>query len=156
MVVVSGGLLPVDAEGTLLPSGDGDFSPIEATRYPRLEGVERNPTGPVGNRWMDAKVIGGAEIAAAIGPAWEALGLHRIVPLANDPAGSTGGEPTFALFTRGGTQIIWGHAPGANVIGELSAKEKVARLQRYLADHDTLEGRGGKPQTLDVRTLRTQ
>ena len=76
--------------------GEGDFSPIEATRYPRLEGVERSPTGPVGSRWTDAKVIGGAEIVAAIGPAWEALGLHRIAPVAGDPAGSTGGEPLFA------------------------------------------------------------
>ena len=92
MVVVPGGLLPVDAEGILLPRGEGDFSPIEATRYPRLEGVDHMPTGPVGSRWTDAKVIGGAEIAAAIGPAWEAFGLHRIVPLAADPAGSVGGD----------------------------------------------------------------
>ena len=39
------------------------------------------------------------------------------------------------------------------MIGELSAKEKVARLQRYLAEHDTLEGREGQRQNLDVRTL---
>jgi hypothetical protein len=166
MVVVPSGLVPVDKEGILLPGGVGNFSPIEATRYPRLEDVDHMPTGMVGSRWTDAKVIGGAEIAAAIGPAWDALGLRSIVPLAADPAmaagnaGSPAGisgrqaaEPFFVLMTRGGTRILWGYAPGAGVIGELSAPEKVARLQRYLADHDMLDGRQGERQELDVRKL---
>ena len=160
MVEVPGGLLPVDGEGILLPPGD--FSPSEAAGYPRLTGVERGPTGPPGSRWPDAKVLGGAEIAAVIGPAWEAMRLQRIVPLPADPAAATGGgysgrrsaEPFFALLTRGGTRILWGYAPGANAMGELPAAEKLARLQRYLADHDTLEGRQGQPQELDVRTMR--
>ncbi len=85
MVVVPGGLVPVDEGGILLPRGEGDFSPLEATRYPRLEGIDHMPAAPVGSRWTDAKVIGGAEIAAAIGPAWGGLGLRSIVPLAADP-----------------------------------------------------------------------
>ena len=85
MVVVPGGLVPVDEGGILLPRGEGDFSPLEATRYPRLEGIDHMPAAPVGSRWTDAKVIGGAEIAAAIGPAWGGLGLRLIVPLAADP-----------------------------------------------------------------------
>ncbi len=161
MVEVPGGLLPVDGEGILLPSGD--FSPSEAAGYPRLTGVERGPTGPPGSRWPDARVLGGAEVAAVVGPAWGAMRLQRIVPLAADPAvAATGGgypgrrsaEPFFALLTRGGTRILWGYAPGVGAMGELPAAEKLARLQRYLADHDTLEGRQGQPQELDVRTMR--
>jgi hypothetical protein len=90
--------------------------------------------------------------------------LQRIVPLA---AGTTAGaaetgpddsarrarEPIFVLFTRVGTRILWGYAPGANMLGELSAAEKVARLQGYLAEHDTLDGPQDHPQELDVRTL---
>ena len=168
MVEVPGGLFPVDVEGYLLPGRD--FSPGEAARYPRISGVERMPIGPPGSRWPDSKVIGGAEIAAALGPAWEAMRLQRIVPLAADPAvaavgGVVGGdssrrtaprrsvEPFFALVTRGGTRILWGYAPGAGAIGELTVEEKVARLKRYLADHDTLDGRGGRRQELDVRTM---
>ncbi len=168
MVEVPGGLFPVDVEGFLLPGHD--FSPSEAARYLRLTGVERMPIMPPGNRWPDAKVIGGAEIAAALGPAWEAMRLQRIVPLAADPAvavvgGVTGGdpnrrkalrrsvEPFFAIVTSGGTRILWGYAPGAGAIGELTVEEKVARLKRYLADHDTLDGRGGRRQELDVRTM---
>ena len=121
MVEVPGGLLPVDAEGVLLPSGD--FSPIEAGRYPRVVGVDRKPTGPAGRRWGDACVIGGAEIAAAFGPLWDELKLQRIAPMPDPAAAVAGaavgakgdanrrpGEFTFALFTRGGTRIYWGYA----------------------------------------------
>jgi hypothetical protein len=167
MVEVPGGLLPVDGEGVLLPPGD--FSPSEAAGYPRLTGVERGSTVAPGSRWPDAKVLGGAEIAAVIGPAWGAMRLQRIVPLAADPAAAAAGgpvggdspptgrrssEPFFALLTGGGSRILWGYAPGVGAMGELPAAEKLARLQRYLADHDTLEGRQGQPQELDVRTMR--
>jgi hypothetical protein len=151
MVEVPGGLVPVDVEAVLLPPQD--FSPVEATHYPRLAGIEQKPTARPGERWADAKVLGGAEIAAAVLPDWDPLGLLRIEPLPADP-GRPSAEPLFALFTRGGSRIVWGYAPGANVPGELSAPEKVARLKRYLADHDTLDAPDGKPHELDVRTLR--
>jgi hypothetical protein len=61
-------------------------------------------------------------------------------------------DPGFELFTRSGTRIVWGLAPGSNAAGELPATEKVARLQQYLDEHKTLEGPSG-PQELDVRTL---
>jgi len=162
MVEVAGGVLAVDADGVVLPSED--FSPIEATRYPRLVGADPKPAGPPGRRWADAKVVGGAEIAAALSPVWEVMRLKQIVPLAaNTAAGATENdasesdrrarEPIFALVTRSGTRILWGYAPGANMLGEPPAAEKVARLRRYLAVHDTLDGPQGQPQELDVRTL---
>jgi hypothetical protein len=177
VVRVPGGLLPVDIEGTLLPNDD--FTPPEVARYPALEGVDYLPTQPAGSRWADARVIGGAEIAAAIGPAWETLKLRSLVPLAADPAtdagsansiggdaNSVGGdssrrsaEPFFVLMTRGsernraGRRVLWGYAPGANAIGELSAAEKLARLQRYAADNDGLDSRETDRQDLDIRKL---
>ncbi len=60
------GLLPVDDEGVLLPSGD--FSPIEAARYPRLAGVDSVPQGPVGTRWGDARVAGAPRSPACWDP----------------------------------------------------------------------------------------
>jgi hypothetical protein len=157
MVEVPGGLVAVDAEGVLLPSEE-NFTPQEATHYPRVVGVDRKPSLPAGRRWGDARVVGGAEIAAALGTAWEPMRLDRIETLPVDPAQNAAGdsgrramEPIFVLFTRGKTQIYWGYAPGANMLGEISAAEKVARLQQYLADHDTLDGPQGQ---LDVRKLR--
>ena len=159
-VEVPGKAWAVDAEGVVLPSED--FSPLEATHYLHVLGVDREPTIPTGRRWGDARVVGGAEIAAALGPVWESMKLKQIAPLAADPAAAAnaGGdsgrrsiEPVFALFTRGGTRIVWGYAPGANVLGEIPADVKVARLQQYLAAHDSLDGPQGQAQELDVRTL---
>jgi hypothetical protein len=153
MVDVSGALLPVDAEGMLLPR-EG-FSPIEARRYPMLMGVERKPFLQPGSRWSDVTVIGGAEIAAALGPVWEKMHLQKIV--SQPPAGDARGaarEPTFSLLTARSTKILWGYAPGANVFGEPSPAEKVARLQQYWSEHDSLDTPQGKPQELDIHTMR--
>jgi hypothetical protein len=166
MVQVPGGSLPVDVEAVLLPPGD--FTSSEAARYPQLLGVDREPAGLPGSRWGDAKVIGGAEIAAALGGAWEPMRLRYIEPSAADPAAFVPGgasrqspdgfagrspEPFFTLITDRGTRILWGYAPGANGLGELPAAEKVARLKRYVTKNDMLDDPQGKPQQLDVRTL---
>jgi len=147
MVAVTGGLLPVDGEGVLLPSGD--FTPVEARRYPRLVGVETAPVGPAGTCWGDPRVVGAAQIAAALGPDWQSLGLDRIVasPLVEM---QSGGEHTYDLFTRGGTRVVWGRSPKTDMPGEPPAADKVARLKKYYREHGTLEGATG-PQQLDVR-----
>jgi hypothetical protein len=88
--------------------------------------------------------------------------LKSIAALPADPAGGVPSselsrrsmEPFFVLLTQSGTRILWGYAPEAtNILGELGPAEKVARLQRYFATHDTLDGLQGQPQDLDVRKL---
>lgn len=164
MVEVQGGLLPVNEEGVVLPSTADDFSPLEASRYPRLVRIDRMPVVATGAHWGDPRVVGAAEIAAALGPAWERMKLHRIETLDVDPAakaaekaatdsGRRAPEPIFAIFTRAGSRIVWGYAPGANMLGEVPAAEKIARLEKYLADNDTFDAPQGKRQELDVRTL---
>jgi hypothetical protein len=164
-----GGLVPVDVEGMLLPTDTGDITPTEAGRYPQLWGVDRDPTGAVGTRWGDNRVVGGAEIAAALADKWEPMRLDHVEPsnadtvagrlgdsgLQSAPDGVAGrsAEPLFTLVTRVGTRIAWGYAPGANAVGELSPAEKVARLQRYFEASGMLDGPGGKAQQLDIRNL---
>ena len=149
--------LPVDAYGVLLPTAD--FTEHEAaTRYLHLIRIDYVPKGPFGRRWSDPRVIGGAEIAAALGPVWEMMKLNRIEAMPDDSAGNATArpsptEPVFALLTRVGTRITWGYAPGANVLGEQPAAEKVARLRQYFDDYDSLDAADGKPQQFDVRTL---
>ncbi|MEE9602528.1 MAG: hypothetical protein V3V75_04430 [Thermoguttaceae bacterium] len=150
MVEVTDGLLPVDEQGVLLPVGD--FSPIEASRYPRLVGVNTDPVGPVGTRWGDARVVGGAEIASALGPVWEQFKLHRIVPLSTGTRRATD-DYVYAIFTRGGTRIIWGRAPGVNAPGELPPGEKIARL-KWVAQQDGGLDNHGDSRELDVHSLR--
>ncbi len=73
MVEAPGEPLPVDVEGRLLPSGD--FSPVEKSSYLRLTGIDSVPMGPAGQPWGDGRVVGGAEIAAALGDAWPGIAL---------------------------------------------------------------------------------
>ena len=150
MVEVRGDLLPVDVRGVLLPVED--FSPVEKGRYPRLAGVDTLPVATVGQCWGDPRVVGGAEIAAALAGAWAELKFSRIVPLAA-ASPRTADRYTYELLTRGGTRVLWGRAPGTNAPGEIDAAEKVARLRNYARQHGTLEGRDG-PQELDVYRLR--
>ncbi len=145
-------LLPVDAQGVLLPYGNDDFSAVEKSRYPLLVGVNTAPVGTVGECWGDARVVGGAEIAAALGEVWDQLNLQQIVPSAPLATG-VAEEPTYTLVTRRGTRILWGRAPGTKVPGEMPAADKVARLKKYVGEHGSLEGAGG-PQELDVYRLR--
>jgi hypothetical protein len=154
MVKVPRGLLPVDAEGVLLPSED--FTSTEAAaQYLAVREIDREPTGPVGSRWGDARALGGAEIAAAIGDAWKTLRLSSIVPQTEDSAVAAGrlSEPVFWLTTATGSRIFWGYAPGASAPSELPAVEKVARLQRYIDDNDTFDGPQGRRQDLDIHTM---
>ncbi len=122
-------VLPVDVEAVLLPPED--FTPMEAMRYPHLGGVDVRPIGPAGRRWTDPRVIGGAEIAAALADVWQRLKLDRIDAVANAVAGAAvrarPAEPLFVLSTRAGTRITWGYAPGAARFGRAAGRRK-ARL----------------------------
>jgi hypothetical protein len=166
MVEAAGKWLPVDEEAVLLPIAD--FTSQEITHYAQLRGIEREPVGLPGSRWTDSRVIGAAEIAAAVGDGWEPLRLRSIEPLPADPTAvvpsnvprrvttQTVGpalEPFFALRTDRGSQILWGYAPGAKALREIPAAEKVARLQGHVASKDSLDGPNDQAQQLDVRTM---
>ena len=139
MVEVRGGLYPVDLQGVWLPVGD--FTAIEASRYPRLAGIDSVPVGAVGTAWGDDRVVGGAEVAAAVEPLWTTLQLQRIISLPT--ADLPGAPPGYEIFARCGTRIHWGHAPGASREGELPWAEKVARLKAYAAENGPPDGSGG-------------
>jgi hypothetical protein len=129
-------LLPVDGEGVWLPGED--FSQKQKESYPCLAGIDHRPIQPVGHPWGNAQVVDGASIAAALLPVWQQLKLYRIqaAPLAPSP-GDPG--PTYELFTRAGTRIVWGSARKLADAGEPSTEEKVARLLGYAAAHGSLD-----------------
>lgn len=122
MVGVSGGLLAVDAEGFVLPSGD--FTAESAATYPRLAGIESSPQGPEGARWGDPAVEEGAALAHVIAPEWEALHLVECRP--RDVAGARSWE----LVGADGRTILFGSAPGREIPGEPPAAAKIAALRR--------------------------
>ena len=121
MVSVKGGLLAVDAEGVVLPSGD--FTPEAAAEYPRVSGIESSPQGPEGSAWGDTAVEEAAAVAVVIGPEWKSLGLVDCRPKAVVDARA------WELVGPDGQVILFGSAPGQEREGEPSAAAKVARIK---------------------------
>lgn len=149
MVEVSGGLLPVDGDGVLLPSED--FSPNEAKKYPRVARIESLPSGSVGFVWGDTHVVGAAHIARVIGDRWHKLRLYRILAPQRVGAASDVDAYTFELATHAGTRVIWGRPPGNEPTGEPSALEKIAVLEQLAQSTGSLDSAAGT-RTLDLRS----
>ena len=129
------GLLPVDAEGILLPPSD--FSPNQTRNYLRISAGRSLPAGPVGTPWGDLAVLNGSRIAEVLEGKWKEFGFYRIVAL---PANGKQKEQVFDIYTKGGSRVIWGNAPGHELQEEVSANEKLARLKSYYQKHGSLDG----------------
>ena len=127
------GLLPVDAEGVLLPPDN--FTALEARAFPRIVADHSGPRGPVGTPWGDRRVWAAAKVINVVKPKWQAWDLYRVVAL-DDPSGLANQEPTCEILTRGGTRIVWGHAPGHESGREPTADAKFAKLEEVFASAD--------------------
>jgi len=125
MVGVQGGLLAVDAEGVVLPSGD--FTAESAAAYPRISGIESSPQGPEGSAWGDPVVEEGAALALAIGPEWKPLGLTECRPVGRH------GLRKWELVGPSQRTILFGSAPGRESPDEPSAAAKISRLRALAA-----------------------
>lgn len=140
MVDLAGELIPIDQEGVVLPKDD--FTPVEASRYARLTGVDSRPLGPEGTRWGDARVAGGAEIAAALVEVWKDSGLAQIAAARLSP--ELRETPRFDLVARDGTRIHWGRAPAGDAPGDPPVPDKMKRLELYLHERGVVEGQPAK------------
>lgn len=121
MVGVEGGLLAVDGEGVVLPSGD--FDAATAARFPKIRGIASSPQGPEGTPWGDEAVVEGAALAAAIGPEWEPLSLVECRPTLEQNV------RCWELVADGGRTFRFGSAPGSEAEGEPTAAVKIGRLR---------------------------
>jgi cell division septal protein FtsQ len=125
MVEVSGGLLPIDADGVLLPTED--FTPEQAREYPRAAGVSSTPLGPVGTHWGDPKVEAASKLADSLADDWQQFGLRRIL-VREETTAEAGRRLVLDLITRGGITLVWGSPLGSEVASELKPAEKRTRL----------------------------
>ncbi len=147
------GLLPVDASGVLLPPSD--FSADQAHEYLRIAVPNTTPAGAVGTAWGDPRVVGAARIASLLQDSWKTLGLHHI--LANRPDSPVKplpllDGPTYELFTRGGTRILWGPAPAAgNAVEMTNALKKVSRLLAHAKTNNGSLDTGRPSAVIDLR-----
>jgi hypothetical protein len=130
-------LRPIDVEGVTLPAKD--FSQVEADRYPVIAGVRSTPSGPLGTPWTDSDVQEGAAIAAVLVDDWSKLRLRRIEPVRSSTIPLAPKNRIYQLITMQGKSIAWGHAPGGESLGELTAEEKLTRLRAHLQRHRSLD-----------------
>ncbi len=151
MVEVKQGQYPIDEHGVVLPPQD--FSVSDTRTYPTITGVVSTPQGPAGTAWGDKVVEDAATLAAELGPHWKKLGLAAIVC----PAGSSDhpkiDEGVFTLLAKGGSKVLWGHAPGTDHPGELSTKQKLGRLEDYVKRFGGFDRPNG-PYQIDIRHWR--
>ena len=136
------GVLPVDEHAVLLPTQD--FTIENAERYPRIGEIYSAPPEVVGRRWGDAAVLGGAQIAAAIGSDWNRLGLKRVVPVERKSGPQwlrVHVSPVHALWARPSI----GAAPRAPICpAKCPPRKRSPSSMRYLLQNGgTLDGENG-------------
>lgn len=148
MVQVDKGMYPVDVNGILLPTSG--FTVEDAKRYPLIENIRSAPQGRAGAAWGDPAVTSAARLAGELSPHWKKLTLAAIHVVEKPAANSMSGDRVFQLRTLGGSRIIWGRAPGSKHPGELTAEQKIGRLEKYLADFGGFDGPHGAYE-IDIR-----
>jgi hypothetical protein len=128
---------------------DGDFTDVERRYLPRIAGITGRPL--VGDTWVDDRVVGGAQLAAALADVWQQLRLVEILARGVPSSSDRNTASTFEIVTSGGTRIVWGSAPGKEAsANESTAHEKRRRLLEYAAQHQHLDSING-PAELDIR-----
>jgi hypothetical protein len=139
LVEVDDGLLPIDAEGIVLPTAD--FSPGDTNNYPRIVGITSRPLKPVGTSWGDPAITAAALLAASLESLADIL-PRPTIRLADASLKAQSGldmQPIFLLATASGTSFVWGAAPGHEPPGEASALDKLSMLRQLAAAHGSLD-----------------
>jgi len=156
MVEVNRGVYPIDAQGVLLPPSD--FTVADTRRFCLIRNVQTTPQGPAGTEWGDVVVRGAARLAAVLSATsdqsishWRRLRLAAIEVPRRTRAQQQLDDLLYEIRTQSGSRIQWGRAPGTAHPGELSADQKIGRLQKYLLQLDT---DGGGPYEIDIRHWR--
>jgi hypothetical protein len=139
-------LLPVDRYGIHLPARD--IPEIRLRYLPRIGNVVGQPVA--GQRWDDPRVAGAVELAVGLADVWDALHLMEIIPSALPEIRGNHRFYTYDLASRGGTRIVWGAAPGVQAPDESPLAEKLARLQKCVAQVGPLDT-VRSPGSIDVR-----
>ncbi len=148
MIEVPDGMYPVTADGFLLPPED--FSGRDVKFFPVIRNAQSRPQGPAGTPWGDVAVSGAAKLASVLERHWREFDLIAIQIPPSVEANLTLDDLIYDLTTSGGSRIIWGRVPGSNYPGELSTKQKIGKLKKYLSDFGSFENPNG-PYEIDIR-----
>lgn len=148
LIEVSGGFYVVDPQGVLLPPADFDEQALQ--RYLPVRGIVSRPSGAAGRIWNDPAVLGSAKLADFLGSRWQSLGLEAIELAEAVPRDALPDDIRYELRTTGGSRILWGRLPGSTHPGELAARQKLGRLEKYLSEFGSFDQPHG-PYEIDIR-----
>ena len=119
-------------------------------QFPTIQG----PTPPAslhpGVAWKDPSLQAAARLAQILAPTWSKLRLESIIAPSRLDSKSDASKITLKLQTGGGSQIIWGRAPGTEHPGELTTTQKIGRLEKYLTEFGGFDRPNG-PYEIDIR-----
>lgn len=153
--VVGGGYYPIDRYAHLLPNED--FSAGDINRYPVIRNISSVPIGNLGEAWGDPAVAGAAQLAAILTTPsengrswWNALELKSIIAPRRMAAADEIEDLQYRIGTKGGSQIVWGRAPGTQHPSELTVVQKLGRMAEY---HHSYNGFDDSPApfVIDIR-----
>lgn len=148
MVQVKGGRIPIDAAGTVLPSED--FGVADVVNYPTIRQAGSSSLVRQGGRFKHPGLYGAVQLAELLGAKWNSLGLEAIeLPRIQDGT-QAADDIQLQLQAKVGSSILWGRAPGTDHPGELTAEQKVARLEKYLSEFGAFDRPNG-PYEIDIR-----
>lgn len=148
MAQVKGGRIPIDGEGVVLPSED--FSVSDVPRYPTIRLAGAGNMSQTGNRITEPGLIGAARAAQLLAPKWSELELEAIELPRDRSSIKKIDDIVLQLQTKGGSVIIWGRAPGTSHPGELTAPQKLARMEKYHSEFGGFDRPSG-PYEIDIR-----
>lgn len=123
----------VDADGVVLPPGD--FAPADMGRLPVVRNIHSQPPLSAGRKWDDVAVLESAKLADCLCPDndmgryWKRFEFAAIVAPA---VSNTETDPrllTFRIALAGGSEVVWGHAPGADTL-EPTVEQKLGKLEQ--------------------------
>ncbi len=146
------GFYPVDEEGYILPTKDFSESDVENSFVIAIEDLQLPPrTGDVAMPFRDPRVNEALLLCRYLQPHRAQLQIQQVV-VGEDPR-SAGPSPfVMKLVTRDNLDLIWGHAPDRESVGEPPAESKLARLADWLP----LARNSARRETLDLRLAEHQ
>lgn len=137
-------LLPVDRHGVLMPLelNDGVSLPKIMIPYPAAYSNLQS-----WGRWPDERVSDAAAICALFKSTAQTMGLALVV---QDPTRHKGSQVPFDLRFDSGVIIIWGNAPGKELISEADAETKLHVIDEIVSQYGSQLAMGKK--VIDIRT----
>lgn len=139
------GFYPVDADGIILPKQD--FQADDIWHYFQLFAEGARPAGDIGMAFGDARISEALKLCLYLNDVREPLQLQEI--WVHHDTNSAGPSPwIMTIVSRDKHQMLWGHAPELEAIGEQAAESKKSRLAAWL----NMARAGSEPQQIDLRS----